>query len=151
MHKTLKYRLYRSKLNKHLVRQIESAVSVWNHSVALSRRYYPLYGKHLSVNRLMKHIAKLRRRNPYWQCLGSQAVQDVCQRLDKSYQRFFKDRLKDFLTDNEGKRYKAPEPFKASLNRMAQLSSLSQRERIQPPQGIAAPGGEVAPPPCRST
>lgn len=50
-----------------------------------------MYGKHLGANRLMKHTAKLRRHNPYWQRLGSQAVQDVIQRLDKSYQRFFSD------------------------------------------------------------
>ncbi len=91
MRRTLKYRLYTSEKDKHLVEQIHVAASIWNHSVALTRRYYRLYGKSLSTNRLQKHIAKLRRRNPYWQRLGSQAVQDVCQRLDKAYQRFFKD------------------------------------------------------------
>ncbi|MEM1095241.1 MAG: transposase [Bacteroidota bacterium] len=89
MRKTLKYRLYTSKQDKHLVEQIHVAASIWNHSVALTRRYYRLYGEHLPVARLMKHIAKLRRKDPYWQKLGSQAVQDVCQRLDKAYQRFF--------------------------------------------------------------
>ncbi|QXD16553.1 transposase [Rhodocaloribacter litoris] len=87
--KTLKYRLYTSKKDKHLIEQIEVAASIWNHSVALTRRYYRMYGKPLGANRLMKHIAKLRRRNPYWQKLGSQAVQDVIQRLDRAYQRFF--------------------------------------------------------------
>ncbi|GIV58346.1 MAG: transposase [Rhodothermaceae bacterium] len=92
MRRTLKYRLYTSKKDKHLIEQIEVAASIWNHSVALTRRYYRMYGKHLGANRLMKHIAKLRRRNPYWQRLGSQAVQDVIQRLDRAYQRFFSDR-----------------------------------------------------------
>ena len=91
MRRTLKYRLYTSEKDKHLVEQIHVAASIWNHSVALTRRYYRLYGKSISTNRLQKHIAKLRRRNPYWQRLGSQAVQDVCQRLDKAYGRFFKD------------------------------------------------------------
>ncbi|RMF51922.1 MAG: transposase [Bacteroidetes bacterium] len=90
MRRTFKYRLYTSKKDKHLIEQIEVAASIWNHSVALTRRYYRLYGKHLGANRLMKHISKLRRRNPYWQKLGSQAVQDVIQRLDRAYQRFFK-------------------------------------------------------------
>ena len=40
--------------------------------------------------RLMKHIAKLRRRIKYWQQVGSQAVQDICQRIDKAYKLFFK-------------------------------------------------------------
>ena len=91
MRRTLKYRLYTSKKDKHLIEQIEVAASIWNHSVALTRRYFRRYGKSISTNRLQKHIAKLRRRNPYWRRLGSQAVQDVCQRLDKAYQRFFSD------------------------------------------------------------
>jgi putative transposase len=40
--------------------------------------------------RLMKHIAKLRNRIEYWQQVGSQAVQDICQRIDKAYKLFFK-------------------------------------------------------------
>ncbi len=49
-----------------------------------------MFGKHLNKNRLMKHIAKLRRKNEYWQLVGSQAVQDIVQRIDRAYQLFFK-------------------------------------------------------------
>lgn len=49
-----------------------------------------MWGKHLNCARLQKHIAKLRKRNPFWQLVGSQAVQDICQRLEKAYQLFFK-------------------------------------------------------------
>lgn len=91
MRRTLKYRLYRSKRDKHLVCQIETAAFIWNHCLALQKRYYQMYGKSLNKNRLMKHIAGLRRNNAYWKQLGSQAVQDVIQRLDKSWQRFFSD------------------------------------------------------------
>jgi putative transposase len=38
----------------------------------------------------MKHIAKLRKRIKYWQQVGSQAVQEICQRIEKAYQLFFK-------------------------------------------------------------
>ncbi len=89
MRRTLKYRLYRSKRDKHLIRQIHAGASIWNHCLALQKRYYRLYGKHLGANTLMKHVARLRRNNPFWKQLGSQAVQDVVQRLDKSWQRFF--------------------------------------------------------------
>ena len=71
---------------------IDIAGIIWNHSLALSKRYYRLYGKGISFNRLMSHIAKLRRSVPrynYWGKLGSQAVQDVVQRLQKAYKRFF--------------------------------------------------------------
>ena len=32
----------------------------------------------------------LRKRNSFWQLVGSQAVQDICQRIDQAYQLFFK-------------------------------------------------------------
>ncbi len=91
MRRTLKYRLYRSKRDTYLIRQIHAGASIWNHSLALQRRYYRMYGKHLGANRLMKHIARVRRNNAFWKRLGSQAVQDVVQRLDKSWKRFFSD------------------------------------------------------------
>jgi putative transposase len=49
-----------------------------------------MWGKHLNSARFQKHIAKLRKRNSFWQLVGSQAVQDICQRIDKAYQLFFK-------------------------------------------------------------
>jgi putative transposase len=49
-----------------------------------------MWGKHLSCAKLQSHIAKLRNRNPFWQSVGSQAVQDICQRIEKAYQLFFK-------------------------------------------------------------
>ena len=49
-----------------------------------------MWGKHLNCAKLQSHIAKLRKRNPFWQLVGSQAVQDICQRIEKAYQLFFK-------------------------------------------------------------
>ena len=49
-----------------------------------------MFGKHLNVYKLMRHIAKLRKRIKYWQQVGSQACQDICQRIDKAYKLFFK-------------------------------------------------------------
>ncbi|WP_256478949.1 transposase [Chroococcidiopsis sp. CCMEE 29] len=46
--------------------------------------------KHLDCNKLQAHIAKLRKRKEFWQLVGSQAVQDICQRIEKAYQLFFK-------------------------------------------------------------
>jgi len=48
-----------------------------------------MWGKHLNCAKLQAHIAKLRKRNPFWQLVGSQAVQDICQRIEKAYQLFF--------------------------------------------------------------
>lgn len=88
-----KFRMYRNdKRDGHLHQQINVAGLVWNHALALQRRYYRLTGKYIGLGRLKKHIAKLRmktQRYAFWKDLGSQAVQDVLERLDKAYQRFF--------------------------------------------------------------
>ena len=90
--RTHKYQLYQNKRNKHLVNAIDIAGIIWNYSLALSKRYYKLTGKTINFNALQKHIAKLRKhvaKHQFWQRLGSQAVQDVVQRLQKAYDRFF--------------------------------------------------------------
>lgn len=87
--KTLKFKLYTHKRNRYLKQTINAAGVIYNHCIALHRRYYRIWGKHLNCARLQKHIAKLRKRNPFWQLVGSQAVQDICQRIEKAYQLFF--------------------------------------------------------------
>ncbi|MEM7762038.1 MAG: RNA-guided endonuclease TnpB family protein, partial [Cyanobacteria bacterium P01_A01_bin.40] len=88
--KTYRFKLYKSKQCKRIHWQINASGSVYNHCIALHKRYYKMFGKHLNVYKLMKHIAKLRKRIQYWQQVGSQAVQDICQRIDKAYRLFFK-------------------------------------------------------------
>ncbi len=69
---------------------INASGVIYNHAIALHKRYYRMWGKHLNCAKLQAHIAKLRKRNPFWQTVGSQAVQDICQRIEKAYQLFFK-------------------------------------------------------------
>ena len=88
--RTYKYRLYTHKRNRHLHEQINVAGVIFNHCVALQRRYYRMFGGYIGKTRLQSHIARLRRNNPEWQKLGSQAVQQIVERLDNAYQRFFK-------------------------------------------------------------
>jgi putative transposase len=88
--KTLKFKLYQHKRNKYLKRSINAAGVIWNHCIALHKRYYAMFGKHLNCAKLQKHIAKLRKRNEFWQLIGSQAVQDICQRIEEAYKLFFK-------------------------------------------------------------
>lgn len=88
--RTLKFKLYSHKRNRYLKRTINTAGVIYNHCVALHRRYYRMWSKHLNCAKLQAHIAKLRKRNSFWQQVGSQAVQDICQRIDKAYQLFFK-------------------------------------------------------------
>lgn len=88
--KTLKFKLYTHKRNRFLKRSINAAGVIYNRCIALHKRYYRMWGKHLSSAKLQAHVAKRRKNNPFWQLVGSQAVQDICQRIEKGYQLFFK-------------------------------------------------------------
>lgn len=89
--KTYKFKLYRSKKNKHLHRRINIAGLIYNHCIALHRRYYKLTGKSLNQYELMRHITKLKKLPKYahWNLVDAQAIQNVVQRIDKAYKLFF--------------------------------------------------------------
>ena len=94
--KTYKFKLYSNHGNGELHKTIEGHASVWNHCVALQRRYYSIYGKYISKFRLINHISKLKRlpRFSHWTQLPSQAIQDVAARIDKGYKAMFEARAK---------------------------------------------------------
>lgn len=91
MRKTFQFKLYRSKRNKYLHSQIDIAAVIYNHCIALRKRYYHLFEKSLNLYQLQKHITKLKRMNRYssWNKLGSQAVQDIAERIERGYRLFF--------------------------------------------------------------
>ena len=82
---TYEYKLYRSKRNRKLDAMLREACFVWNYALALQRRYYALSGKYVSCARMKAHFAKRIQRNR----LHSQTVQEILERLDASYKRFF--------------------------------------------------------------
>ena len=65
---------------------LSEACFVWNHALSLQKRYYRTYGKYVSSARMQKHFAKRIKRT----YLHSQSTQEVLQRLDTAYTRFFK-------------------------------------------------------------
>jgi putative transposase len=79
MRKTFRFKLYNSKRNKHLHRQIDIASEIYNHCIALHKRYYRLFGKSLNKYQLQKHLTELKKQNRYkhWNSVGSQAIQDI--------------------------------------------------------------------------
>lgn len=81
-----KYKLYRTDKTKHLNKMLREACFVWNHALALGKRYYRMFGKYIGANRMQKHFDKRIKRN----ILHSQTRQEILQRLDTAYQRFFK-------------------------------------------------------------
>ena len=82
---TYKYKLYKSKRNRFIDGLLSEACFVWNHCLALQRRYYSLYGKYVNSNRMKTFFAK----HYKMQRLHSQSVQEVIERLDLAYRRFF--------------------------------------------------------------
>lgn len=85
-----KYNIYHSKKTKYLDKMLRECCFVWNHALALQRRYYKLFGKYISIGKMKKHFAKRIKRN----LLHSQTTQEILERLDESYNRFFKRKSK---------------------------------------------------------
>lgn len=89
--KTFCFRLYNSRHNRKLHRLIGIAGQIYNHCIALHKRYYRLYGKYIHKYSLMNHIAKIKRtkRFAFFRKLNAQAVHDVVERIDRAYTLFW--------------------------------------------------------------
>lgn len=61
MIRTYKYKLYKTKKDKHIHDVINISGIIYNHCIALHKRYYNLYGKHLNKFQLQKHLTKLKK------------------------------------------------------------------------------------------
>jgi len=92
MIKTYCFKLYNSQRNKHLHRLINLSAGIYNHCIALHKRYYRLYGIHLKKARLQTHITKLKKleRFKHWNNLNSQAIQEITDRIENAYTLFFR-------------------------------------------------------------
>lgn len=77
--------------NKYLHYEIDAFAEVYNHFIALHKRYYRRFGKYPSKFTMINHLAKLKRttRFAHWRLLPSQALQNVVERIDFGYQKFF--------------------------------------------------------------
>lgn len=102
--KTYKFKLYNSKRNKKLHKQIDIAGLIYNHCIALHKRYYKLFNKSLNKFRLQKHITKLTKITKYqfWKNVGSQAIQDITDRIANAYKLFFENLKRKVKTSPPG-------------------------------------------------
>lgn len=89
--KTFCFKLYKSEHNIKLHKQINAAGLTFNHCLSLHNRYYKLFGKFLNQNKLKKHLTKLKKIPEFGYLLeyGSQAVQDVTERINRAFELFF--------------------------------------------------------------
>ena len=95
--RTYKYKLYRSKQIRKLEYLLSIACTIYNHCIALQKRYYRLFKKNISENRLKKFITKLKKIDRFscWNQLNSQVIQDIIERIMRSYKSFFSNRKKN--------------------------------------------------------
>ncbi len=74
----------------------------------MHKRYYKLYHKSLNKARLQKLLIKLKKLDKYkhWNKLGSQAIQQITERIDNAYKKFFK-RLRGLPSFKKRIKYKS--------------------------------------------
>jgi putative transposase len=79
---------------------MELACEMYNHCIALQKRYYRIYGKYISAYTMQAHLTKLKRlpRYKHWYGLNSQAIQDIAERIDRAYCLFFQNLKKGIKT-----------------------------------------------------
>ena len=105
---TFQFKLFGCKQLRYLHRTIDVAAEIWNHAVALHRRYYRLFEKTLPKARLQAHLAKLRNRKmPHWKAVGSQSVQAITDRLYLGWEAFFRGDIKRPPTFRKRRKYRS--------------------------------------------
>ena len=111
--KTFCFKLYKSERNNKLHKQINAAGLIYNHCIALHKRYYKVFHRTLNTNRLKVHLTKLKNISKFSYLLeiGSQAVQDVAERIGRAYNLFFRNLKRKIRCSPPGfkkvKRYKS--------------------------------------------
>lgn len=111
MRVTYKYKVYTQNRNheKRLSEYLRTAAWVYNHCIALHKRYYLLYHKSLGEYDLKKHLTKLKKRNGYeaWKILSSQSIQQIPEKITEGYKKFFKKQAKRPPTFRSWRKYKS--------------------------------------------
>ena len=93
MRKAFKFKLFHNKKKgNHLRSELYQFNQIYNHSLALVKRHYKLFGINLKKSTLQKHLKRLMDRSirTEWKDLGySQGIQEVTDRIYKSYEAFY--------------------------------------------------------------
>ena len=89
---TYKYKLYKTKKTKNIDNLLNISRNIYNHCIALHKRYYRMFKKHLNMFQLQKHLTKLKKlpKYQYWSKVPAQSIQAITERIDEAYKLFFK-------------------------------------------------------------
>lgn len=107
---TYKYKVYKQNRNheKRLQEWLRTAAWIYNHAIALHKRYYRLYHKSLSMYRLQSHLLNLRKSvYKQWSIIGSQSVQQICERINNGYKSFFNRTARHLPTFKSWRKYRS--------------------------------------------
>lgn len=103
-----KYKVYSQNRNhqKRLCELLRMAAWIYNHCIALHKRYYRLFHKSLPKPRLQAHIAKMKQRcYKQWELVNSMASQQITDRIYEGYKRFFERKAKRPPTFRSWRKY----------------------------------------------
>ena len=129
--RTYRYKIYTKARDGRLDSQIDRFGIVYNHCIALHRRYYRATKKLLPKYTLMSHLARIKRR-PKWEGvfigLDAQAVQNVAERIDRAYKLFFRN-LKHKVKTNPPK-FKAVKKYASYTLKQAGYKFEGNKVRI---------------------
>src|SRR5438105_2793449 len=92
MRRAFTFQLYHSKRLRHLHARIDLAAQIYNHLIAVQKRYYRRYGGYVGYFLLKRHVTRLKgwTRFAHWRQLDAQAIQNIVWRIDQGYQKFFR-------------------------------------------------------------
>ena len=81
------HKLFKDKTLRHVHDECNICGVVKNHFLALSMRYYRMYGKGVSYSKMSNHLTKLKKLEKYkhWNIPYSWALQNVLKRLSQSF------------------------------------------------------------------
>ena len=105
-----KYKVYSQNRNhqKRICGLLRTAAWIYNHCIALLKRYYRLYRKSLPKSKLQSHIAKMKSRcYVQWEQLNSMAAQQITDRIYEGYKRFFDRQAKRPPTFRNWRKYRS--------------------------------------------
>lgn len=111
-----KYKVYSQNRNhrKRLDELLRTAAWIYNHCIALLKRYYRLFHKTLLKKDLQSHIAKMKHRcYGQWILVNSMTAQQITDRIYEGYKRFFERKAKRPPTFRNWRKYKSV-TFKSS-------------------------------------
>lgn len=108
--KAYKYKIYKQNANhqKRLEDLLRTAAWVYNHTIALRKRYYSLYGKSPSQYQMQGHFSKMRSRcYAKWREVDAHALRQTIERIYVGYDKFFRNEAKHPPTFKPWRTYKS--------------------------------------------